>query len=223
DYLRFGDALDALSAAVDPEHPELAANAAELDRQTLDGFIRKLRLVPEADFLVRLQNRASYNAEARDLSMLFVAQQTAVFAGVPESASETMRVTGGNSLLPEAMAAALGDRVRLGSPITRVEYDADGVRVFSGGTPIDAAHLVIAMPMPPLRRGVYSPPPPRALAAVVCRLRPRAGGKGVPQGNRRFWGAAGVTRVPVTAPPPPPPPSTSPGPRPIPTRPRPAS
>ena len=108
DYLRFGTALDAISQGVDPEHPERAANAAALDRQTLDGFIRRLRLVPEAEFLVRLQNRASYNAEASELSMLFVAQQTAVVADVPDSAAETMRISGGNSRLVEAMAAVAG-------------------------------------------------------------------------------------------------------------------
>ena len=63
DYLRFGTALDAFSQGIDPEHPEQASNAAALDHQTLDAFIRHLHLVPEADFLVRLQNRASYNAE----------------------------------------------------------------------------------------------------------------------------------------------------------------
>jgi len=192
DYLRFGDALDALSAAVDPERPEQAANAAELDRQTLDGFIRGLRLVPEADFLVRLQNRASYNAEARDLSMLFVAQQTAVFAGVPDSASETMRIRGGNSRLPEAMAVALGDRLRLRSPVTRVEHDTDGVRVFAGGAPVDAACLVIAMPMPPLRRVTFAPALPAALAAVVDRLDLGAAVKVIHEYSTRFWEAEGV-------------------------------
>ena len=76
--------------------------SAALDRQTLDDFIRAQRLVPEAEFLVRLQNRAEYNAEPSELSMLFVAQQTAVVAPVPASASETMRIAGGNSRLPLA-------------------------------------------------------------------------------------------------------------------------
>jgi len=192
DYLRFGDALDGLSQGVDPEHPERAANAAELDRQTLDGFIRKLRLVPEAEFLVRLQNRASYNAEARELSMLFVAQQTAVVADVPDTASETMRISGGNSRLTEAMAAALGDRVRLGAPITRVEHDANGVRVHAGGQPVDAAHLVLAVPMPPLRRVRFAPALPTSVAAVIERLELGAAAKVIHEYQSRFWEAAGV-------------------------------
>lgn len=192
DYLRFGDALDTLSQGVDPEHPERAANAAALDRQSLDRFIRHLRLVPEAEFLVRLQNRASYNAEASELSMLFVGQQTAVVADVPDSAAETMRISGGNSRLVEAMAAALGDKVRLRSPVTRVEHDADGVRVFAGGPPVDAAHLILAVPMPPLRRVTFAPALPAAFAAVIDRLDLGAAAKVIHEYTARFWEAEGV-------------------------------
>src|SRR5262249_2051128 len=199
DYLRFGDALDALSAAIDPEHPELAVNAAELDRQTLDGFIRKLHLVPEAEFLVRLQNRASYNAEARDLSMLFVAQQTAVFAGVPDSASETMRITGGNSRLPEAMAAALGPRLHLASPVIRVEYDATGVRVFAGDQPVDAAYLILATPMHPLRHVTFVPALPASVANVIEQLELGQAAKVIHEYTTRFWEAEGVPGFTVTS------------------------
>jgi monoamine oxidase len=192
DYLRFGAALDTLSQGVDPAHPERAANAAELDRQTLDGFIRRLRLVPEAEFLVRLQNRASYNAEATELSMLFVAQQTAVVADVPDTAAETMRISGGNSRLVEAMAAVLGDRVRLRSPVTRVEHDADGVRVYAGGPPVDAAYLILAAPMLPLRRVTFAPALPASVAAVVAHLDLGAATKVVHEYASRFWEAEGV-------------------------------
>jgi monoamine oxidase len=173
-------------------HPERAANAAELDRQTLDGFIRRLRLVPEAEFLVRLQNRASYNAEATELSMLFVAQQTAVVADVPDTAAETMRISGGNSRLVEAMAAVLGDRVRLRSPVTRVEHDADGVRVYAGGPPVDAAYLILAAPMLPLRRVTFAPALPASVAAVVAHLDLGAATKVVHEYASRFWEAEGV-------------------------------
>jgi len=192
DYLRFGDALAELSAGIDPEHPERAANAEELDRRTLNGFIHSLHLVPEAEFLVRLQNRAEYNAEPGELSMLFVAQQTAVVADVPLSASETMRISGGNSLLAEAMAAALGNRIRLSSPVTRVEYDENGVRVYTGGPPVDATFLILAAPMPPLRRIVFAPALPASVAAVIDGLELGAAAKVIHEYETRFWETEGV-------------------------------
>jgi monoamine oxidase len=198
DYLRFGDALEAIAEGVDPEHPERAARAAELDRRTLDQFIRAQRLVPEAEFLVRLQNRAEYNAEPAELSMLFVAQQTAVLAGVPDSASETMRIAGGNSRLPQAMAAALGDRVHLSSPVSRIEHDAGGVRVHAGGQVIDAAHLVLALPPPPLRRIVFEPALPAPVATMIRKLDLGDAAKVTREYTSRFWEAEGVPGFTVT-------------------------
>ena len=198
DYLRFADALGAFSEGIDPEHPERSPRAAELDRQSLAEFIRAQRLVPEAEFLVRLQNRAEYNAEAGQLSMLFVAQQTAVLAGVPDSASETMRISGGNSRLPEAMAAALGDRVRLNAPVTHVEHDAGGVRVHAGGEPIEAAHLILAVPPPPLRRIAFEPALPAPVATMIRRLDLGDAVKVTREYASRFWEAEGVPGFTVT-------------------------
>jgi monoamine oxidase len=198
DYLRFSDALEAATVGVDPEHPERAPNAGELDRQTLDDFIRRQRLVPEAEFLVRLQNRAEYNTEPARLSMLFVAQQTAVLAGVPDTASETMRITGGNSRLPEAMAAALGDRIRLGTPVTRVEHDPGGVRVHAGKESIDAAHLILALPPPPLRRIVFAPALPARVATMIHRLDLGNAAKVIHEYESRFWEAENVPGFTVT-------------------------
>jgi len=199
DYLRFGDALDELSANVDPVYPEQAANAEELDRRTLNGFIHSLHLVPEAEFLVRLQNRAEYNAEPGELSMLFVAQQTAVVADVPLSASETMRISGGNSRLVDAMAAALGNRIQLSSAVTRVEYDASGVRAYAGGQPVDAAFLILAAPMFPLRQIVFAPALPASVTAVIDGLDLGAAAKVIHEYGTPFWQGEGVPGFTVAA------------------------
>jgi monoamine oxidase len=198
DYLRFGDALAELAEGIDPVYPERAPRAHELDHRSLDAFIREQHLVPGADFLVRLQNRAEYDNEPRNLSLLFVAQQTAVVADVPDTASETKRIAGGNDLLPRAMAAALGDRVRLGAPVTRVEHDTAGVRVYAGGSPIDAAFMILAVPMPPLRRVVFVPELPASVAAVIRGLRLGRAAKVMREYSSRFWEAEGVPGFTVT-------------------------
>ena len=130
--------------------------------------------------------------------MLFVAQQTAVLAGVPDSASETMRISGGNSRLPEAMAAALGDRVRLNAPVTRVEHDAGGVRVHAGGQPIEATHLILAVPPPPLRRIAFEPALPAPVATMIRRLDLGDAVKVTREYASRFWEAEGVPGFTVT-------------------------
>jgi monoamine oxidase len=121
-----------------------------------------------------------------------------VVADVPDSASETKRITGGNDLLVQAMADALGDRIRLGAPVTRVEHDADGVRVHAGGPPVDAAYLIVATPMPPLRRVTFAPALPASAAAVVAGLRLGRAAKVLREYSSRFWEAEGVPGFTVT-------------------------
>src|SRR5207244_3749950 len=75
DYFRFYDEVAAVSSGLDPQYPERYAHAAALDAQSLEDFIRRVGLVPEAEFLVRTAFRGEYNAEPRDLSLLFIAQQ----------------------------------------------------------------------------------------------------------------------------------------------------
>ena len=86
DYVRVDDELQRLADQhrIDPEHPEAADDAAALDAQTFAEWLDSLTLAPEARFVVEQENIASYNAELRDVSMLFVAQQTAATAGVPD-------------------------------------------------------------------------------------------------------------------------------------------
>jgi monoamine oxidase len=198
DYARFGDAVAKLGEGIDAEHPERAANAAELDRRSFGEFIADQHLVPETEFLVRVGNRAIYNGEPDDVSLLFVAQQSAALIDVPDTAAETMRIAGGNDQLPAAMARELGDRLRLRSPVTRVEHAHDRVRVHAGSRPIDAAWLVLALPPHPLRRVAFEPALPRSVSAAIHQLDLGAAAKVITQYRSRFWEAQQLSGFMVT-------------------------
>jgi monoamine oxidase len=200
DYLRFDDAVSALAKGIDPDHPERAHNAESLDSRSLEDFVRRQRLVPEAEFLVRLQNRAEYNAELRDISLLFVAQQEAASSssllGLTEA--ETMRVAGGNSLLPEAMARELGHRVRLDSPVLRIDHDRAGVRVHTATGWVDAAWLVIAAPLMPMRRVEFRPALPASAHAALHGLDLGHAAKVIHEYDVPFWRAEGSSGFTLT-------------------------
>jgi protoporphyrinogen/coproporphyrinogen III oxidase len=53
-------------------------------------------------------------------------------------------VLGGSACLPQAIAAALGDRVRTGARVERVVADGDGVTVHHGGEELRARFAVVA-------------------------------------------------------------------------------
>jgi putrescine oxidase len=67
------------------------------------------------------------------------------------------RVVGGLAQVPAALATRLGDRVRLGQDVERVEWDDDGVAVHVGGEVHTARHLVLAVPPTHVRRIRFSP------------------------------------------------------------------
>ena len=85
----------------------------------------------------------------------------------------TRTMLGGSSRLPEAITAALGERVHTGVPVTAVEPTADGVVISHGSgsaeSQVHARAAVVATPAPIARRIVAGLPAEvaRALAGVT--------------------------------------------------------
>jgi monoamine oxidase len=200
DYLRVDDELARLADKhrVDPEHPEAADGAADLDRMSFATWLDSLQLVPEARFVAEQANVSIYNAELSDLSMLFVAQQTAVTAGMLDSQSETMRVKGGNASLPKAMAAALGAAVVVDSPVTAVRVAGNLVGVTARGHEHFGAHVVLAVPPPPLRDVHFEPALPGPVATAIAGLDLGAATKVVNEYRTPFWRATGQSGFSMT-------------------------
>ncbi len=165
---RVATALEALGDGLDPEHPDRFDRATELDGQSLEDLLARQGLSPEADFLVRSDVRSEYAAEPGDLSLLFLAQQAQV--GGDEDQAETHRIAGGGDALLAAIGRELHGVVRLSSPVTEVGYGGDGVEVATPAGRIAAAQLVLALPVPPLRRIRFDPPLPEAAARMVAEL-----------------------------------------------------
>ena len=146
--------------------------------------------VPEARFVAEQANVSLYNAELSDLSMLFVAQQTAVTAGMLDSQSETMRVAGGNSIAPErdGRRARQRGRARRAGHGGAARDRPDGVGVTARGREHFGAHVVLAVPPPPLRRRALRPAPARRrLAAAIAGLDLGGATKVVNQYHAPFW------------------------------------
>lgn len=187
DYERYYAALDELAPDIDPEHPEAYEGAADLDARSLAEFVDELDLVAEARFLVDTDNRGEFNAEADDVSLLFVAQQWAVGEDIADEDVEAMRVAGGNDRLPQAMADELGDAVVLRSPVTKVRHADDGVEVTAGGATYEGAWLVLACPFVPLRAVAFDPALPDEVVAAVDGLDLGHAAKVTIQYDERGW------------------------------------
>jgi len=187
EYLTFGQRLQELVAGIDIERPDTFARAPQLDRQTLADFLSCADLAPAAKLLVTADFRGLYNSDLDKLSLLFVAWQQYVDRDLPLSGMEARRISGGNDLLPRAMARELGESVRLSCPVTRVEYGREGVRVTAPGVRVDAGWLVLAVPPPALRAVAFSPRLPSAAAAMVDGLDLGPAVKVISEYRTPFW------------------------------------
>lgn len=73
------------------------------------------------------------------------------------SAAPSWSVAGGNQRIALALAARLGDRVRLGEPVTAVSAADDGVRVMTASGEVDAAACIVSVPATVLGAIAFTP------------------------------------------------------------------
>ena len=113
-----------LTATVPLDRPWTAANAAELDSQTVETFKLANSSTAGARFIFDLAIRAVFAAEPRDLSLLHALFYLRSGAGIINLTStaggaQDSRFVGGSQLVSLRMAARLGHRVVLNAPVRR--------------------------------------------------------------------------------------------------------
>lgn len=82
----------------------------------------------------------------------------------------TARVAGGNQGIALALAAHLGDRVRLQAPVSGVRATPDRVHIDVQGASIDADAVVMAIPLPLLEHFALQPGIPDAQRDAMSRM-----------------------------------------------------
>lgn len=125
---------------------------------------------------------AGFNAEARRLveialnanrlssySMVNVWRTLQLYA-TDASLGPSGDIEGGSQRLPEAMAASLGDAVRLDARVEAVLAEAGGVAARVGAETLYADFCVLALPFPALRAIRLDPAPAGAQAAAIAGL-----------------------------------------------------
>ncbi len=140
-YVREPRGADADVAAMQAAGAELARAAASGGDRSVADVVAGLGLAPgvaEA-VLARVEISSAQGAERLHTSVL---EHVAAFEPLPSH-----RLAGGNQGLALAMAAALGARVRLGTPVTAVE---DGVVRTAAGD-VEAERVIVTVPVPVLR------------------------------------------------------------------------
>ena len=129
--------LDRLARAVPLEHPWEAPDAEELDGQTWETWIRRTTFTKGGAQFFRVVSDAVFASEPSAFSLLHALFYIHSGKGVDSlidtaGGAQQDRIVGGSQLIALRMAEQLGDRVRLGHPVRRIEHGpeaAGGVRV----------------------------------------------------------------------------------------------
>ena len=102
-------------------------------------------------------------------------------------------ITGGMSRLTDAMAAKLGDQVRYGVDIVRINQDSKGVTAQArDGRQFSGARLLVTVPATVTRRIIFDPAPPNAQRAVWNRLPYGQGTSAFFPIKKAFWEIDGL-------------------------------
>ncbi len=196
--------LDQMSQSVPVDAPWEASNAAEWESYTLDRWIKENSATPNFQALVPLATRPIFGAEPRELSLLFTLfyiassgdeQNPGTFernfdtrGGAQES-----RFVGGSQTIALQMAAQLGSRVVLSSPVRRIEQGSSGVTAYCDSLTVKAKRAIVACPPALAGRISYEPLLPFQRDQLTQRYGQGTLTKVAAVYNRPFWRDEGLT------------------------------
>jgi len=172
--------LDQMSTQVPVGAPWTASSAASWDGQTLESWINANSVTPRFKALVPAATRPIFGAEPRELSLLFVLFYIAASGdeqnpGTFErnfdtrNGAQQSRFIGGTQEITNRIATALGDRVRLNSPVREIVQDKSGAVVRTGRDTVTAKRVIVATPPVLAGRIQYEPAMPFARDQLIQR------------------------------------------------------
>jgi monoamine oxidase len=187
DLQRWRDATQTVAELVDLDDPTTGPFAEDLDRRPTSSFLADLELSPLARLVVGRELRSEFTLPPGEVSLLHAAWRAATSAAGGPGAAHVHRIGTGTQSVAEALAAELGDRIRLASPVGAVRHDTGPLRLRVAGTGEEwrAGSVVLAVPVPVLSRlelELAQPLPP-----ALFELTYGQGGKVSIQYDRRLW------------------------------------
>jgi monoamine oxidase len=160
--------LNQMAKSVPIAAPWETPNAAELDGETVESWMRRTLLPPAGpdsatNHLITLAIQAVLSVEPREMSMLRLLFYIASAGNLDNlvntaSGGQDSRFIGGSQAISLAMADALGDSLVLNAPVRSIEHDGDRVRARGDSFTVTAKRAIIAVPLPLGARLVYDPP-----------------------------------------------------------------
>lgn len=202
DVLQSQTRLERLARSVPLDRPWEAPDAQRLDRQTWETWIRRSTFTRDGGEFWRTISDAVFAADPASFSLLHALFYIRSGKGVDSligtrGGAQQDRVVGGTQLIPIRMAEALGDRVRLGHPVRRIDHGpaagaAGGVVVTADGLEVRAQRAIVALPPTLAGRIHYTPALPGDRDQLTQRMPAGAVIKTMAVYESAFWREDGL-------------------------------
>jgi monoamine oxidase len=172
--------------------------ASDIARKSVARWLDDVRADEELRTTTR-GLRGFFLADPDELSLIALVDEFAQIAGEGPVLRKMYRIEGGNDRLCTALAAGLGNRLRLNTELVAVSHRGKGVRATlkHGRTisPISCDYLVLALPATTLRRVPITPALPAQQHDAIARLKYGRATKTLIQFSERFWRVPGRPRA----------------------------
>ena len=195
--------LDQMSQSVPVDAPWEASSAANWESYTLDRWVKENSASPNFQALVPLATRPIFGAEPRELSLLFTLFYIASSGNEQHQGTfernfdtrggaQQSRFVGGSQTIALQIAARLGSRVVLGSPVRRIVQGPRGITAHSDKVTVKAKRAIVAIPPALAGRISYEPLLPFQRDQLTQRYSQGTLTKVAAVYDRPFWRAAGL-------------------------------
>ncbi|WP_432246372.1 flavin monoamine oxidase family protein [Mycolicibacterium sp. ELW1] len=192
DIARIQWQVERLGRNVDISTPWTSPSAKKLDGTTLGGWLHSVGASASSRDLLAVMSRVTWGAEPDQVSMLHAVRYVKAAGGLDRmldvvGGAQQDHFPGGTQQIAEAMAAELGDRVRLNAIATRIEWSDDAVAVTSSAGVVEARRVIVAIP-PAHRLNIdVAPPPPIGYQQLAQSWPQGALSKAYAAYPRPFW------------------------------------
>lgn len=191
--------LDEMAATVPVEAPWLAPRAEVWDRVTVGQWFDAQGLSPVARELLEICTVGILAVPTVEVSLLCLLHNlqvcgvTAELLAESEGGAQTQRFVGGTSLIPQRLAADLGERVVLEAPVLTVDHSRDQVTVSCrGGMVATGQRLIVAVSPTLAGRIMYDPPLPGIRDQMTQRVPQASAHKMFALYDEPFWRDEGL-------------------------------
>lgn len=190
--------FERIAAGVDVSRPWTAARAAKLDSMSLGGWLRSVKATATSRDLMSIMARVTWGAEPDEVSMLHAVRYVKTSGGLDRmldtaGGAQQDHFPGGTHEMSVRMADELGDRIRLGAMVSRIEWSDDAVAVMSSAGTVEAQRAIVTVP-PAQRLDIdIAPAPPIEYQQLAQRWPQGALTKSYAAYPRPFWRDAGLS------------------------------